>query len=828
MNLQNNPELKLASDFISYTGRNLFLTGKAGTGKTTFLHELKKSSPKRMIVVAPTGVAAINAGGVTIHSFFQMPFGPFIPNSTEIENPYLWGRKEPSKHQNKFSREKINIIKSLDLLVIDEISMVRADLLDGIDEVLRRYKFRYKPFGGVQLLMIGDLQQLAPIVKDDEWNILKDYYDTCFFFSSRALRQTDYVSVELIHVYRQSDEKFITLLNKVRDNKLGVDDLNELNKRHIPGFQPKDEEGYITLTTHNKQAQEINDSKLSELPGKLKQFEAEITGEYSEYNYPTDFKLALKTGAQVMFVKNDLNREKRFYNGKIGRITGFGDGIIYVQCPGDESKIEVEPLEWQNNRYSINNDTHEIEEEVIGTFTQFPLKLAWAITIHKSQGLTFEKAIIKANEAFASGHVYVALSRCKTLEGLVLGAPIQLRNIISDPVVTNFVQDVEKSQPDEKQLTDSKISYQTTMLNELFTFSPFQNFYNKIVKEIDQNADTLIQPRLDDFVKLQFNVKSEVLDVGEKFKNQIKALLDQGKSVEENEILQDRIKKASAYFLEKTESLVITPLQNSKIETDNKTIRKALQDSYQALFEEANIKKACLKASSEGFSVITYLGTKSKAQIEKPGFKFSSDHVADTSGYGKHAKLSVQIKLYRDRKAMEQQVEPYVILPQKTIEELVVFLPLNKSELKKIHGLGKKKIGYFGDDLVQIIREYCEINNLRSNFTDVDTIQKTGEKPLSSKEISFGLFNEGKSIEDISKIRQMAKSTIEGHLAEYVETGQIDVKQLLDTDKLSRIMDFFSNHPYNVLAPAKAALGEDVSFSDLRFVQKYMLFSEKK
>ncbi|MGM0377986.1 MAG: ATP-dependent DNA helicase, partial [Bacteroidota bacterium] len=393
MSFQTNPELDLAHEFVRFTDRNVFLTGKAGTGKTTFLHNLKETLPKRMIVVAPTGVAAINAGGVTIHSFFQLPFGPIFPGAT--------GGEDNKKH--RFNRQKIDIIRTLDLLVIDEVSMVRSDLLDGIDEVLRRYRRNQQPFGGVQLLMIGDLQQLAPVIRDDEWSLLRPYYDSAFFFGSRALKQTDYVSIELKQIFRQQDDAFIDVLNKIRDNRLDRKGLDILNCCHRPEVFKNDGEGYITLTTHNAQAKRINDARLKKLPGSPHTFSAQIDGNFPENNYPTDGELVLKEGAQVMFVKNDPSSEKRYYNGKIGQVTGFDESVIFVKCPGDEEAIRVKPEQWTNARYKIDQQTKEIREEVEGTFIQFPLKTAWAITIHKSQGLTFEKAIIDANAAFAHG-----------------------------------------------------------------------------------------------------------------------------------------------------------------------------------------------------------------------------------------------------------------------------------------------------------------------------------------------------------------------------------------------------------------------------------------
>ena len=359
-----------------------------------------------MVVVAPTGVAAINAGGVTIHSFFQMSFGPQIPVAPDQQRQIaVPADGNVAAGIKRFSREKINIMRSLDLLVIDEISMVRADILDGIDEVLRRYKNRFKPFGGVQLLMIGDLQQLAPVVKEDDWAILKPHYDTCFFFSSHALKRSKFMGIELNHIFRQSDQRFIDLLNNVRENRMDTATLQELNRRHIPGFNPEEKEGYITLTTHNYQSQQINDSKLGQLVNKSYRFKAEVQGDFPEYSYPTDPELELKVGAQVMFVKNDISAEKRFYNGKIGKIANIDEETIEVQCPGDYLPIDVEKAEWQNAKYTLNETSQEIDEEVVGTFTQFPLKLAWAITIHKSQGLTFEKAIIDARASFAHGQV---------------------------------------------------------------------------------------------------------------------------------------------------------------------------------------------------------------------------------------------------------------------------------------------------------------------------------------------------------------------------------------------------------------------------------------
>ena len=444
--MEMNEESILAWNIIEKTSANLFLTGKAGTGKTTFLKRLKELSPKRMIVLAPTGIAAINAGGMTIHSFFQLPFSPYIPGTT-------FGSGEQKRYQ--FSKLKRNIIRSIDLLVIDEISMVRSDLLDAIDSVLRQYRKRHDlPFGGVQLLMIGDLQQLAPVVTPQEEHLLGQHYDTPFFFSSNALKQVGYLTIELKKVYRQQDEQFISLLNQIRENKASEETLQALNQRYIPNFVPPKESNYIRLTTHNAPAQYINEQQLAALPSQSFSFTADIEGDFPETSYPADFKLTLKSGAQVMFIKNDP--QHRFYNGMIGEVIGVRtdeDGSkIIVRSKDSDEEFDLEKMEWTNAKYTLNEKTKEIEETVEGKFMQYPLRLAWAITIHKSQGLTFEHAIIDASHSFTHGQTYVALSRCKTLEGMVLSEPLSRGAIISSQTVDSFTSQLAAP-------TQAQISY---------------------------------------------------------------------------------------------------------------------------------------------------------------------------------------------------------------------------------------------------------------------------------------------------------------------------------------------------------------------------------
>jgi hypothetical protein len=457
--MEQNKELRQAWDFVEHTGTSIFLTGKAGTGKTTFLKAVKEHSSKRMVVVAPTGVAAVNAGGVTIHSFFQLPLSPYVPG-TAIRDRY------------DFSKEKRRIIRTLDMLVIDEVSMVRSDLLDAIDFVLRRYRDRTRPFGGVQLLTIGDLQQLTPVVTPQDEEILRPHYDTPYFFGSKALQQVSYVTIQLTHVYRQQDQTFIDILNHIRDGHATPADLQQLNERHKPAFFPKADEGYIRLTTHNRMADSYNVSELAKLRGQRYTYRAEVKGEFPEYNYPTDVNLELKLGAQVMFVKNDASAGHLYYNGRIGHVVDIDEETVAVKCPGDSEPIKVERQEWENTKYAINRETKTIEAQVQGTFRQYPLRLAWAITIHKSQGLTFDRAIIDAALSFAPGQVYVALSRCKSLEGLVLASPIAERSIINDRRVADYIEhQQEAAEQSVAALPGLKEEYFRYQLLDLFDFS---------------------------------------------------------------------------------------------------------------------------------------------------------------------------------------------------------------------------------------------------------------------------------------------------------------------------------------------------------------------
>ncbi|MEZ5195349.1 MAG: AAA family ATPase [Bacteroidales bacterium] len=813
-----NPELDLAFDFVQYTNRNIFLTGKAGTGKTTFLHKLKKISPKRMVVVAPTGVAAINAGGVTIHSFFQMPFGPILPDRLD-ENS---NTTEKNRFLQKFNKKKINIIRSIDLLVIDEISMVRADLLDGIDTVLRRYKNRNQVFGGVQLLMIGDLQQLAPVVKENEWNLLRGYYETVFFFSSNSFKLSNPVSIELKHIYRQQDNKFIKILNEIREDKLSEASLVELQKRYIPNYSPQKEEGYITLTTHNASANRINEEQLKKVKAKIHSFEAEVRGQFPEHSYPADEKLKLKVGAQVMFIKNDSSPEKRFYNGKIGVVTDIEDDMIFVKCKDEDEVIGVEQAIWENVKYTINERTKEIEEEVAGSFIQYPLRLAWAITIHKSQGLTFGKAIIDAQAAFAHGQTYVALSRCKTLEGLILSTPVTNDGIICDRTVSSFNQHVEENQPDEKVLLNSKHSYYLNLLDELFSFRQVQYHIDKCKKLIDENG-SVIQGNLSEMLKDMLEKGTRVLnEVAGKFIIQLKQLSAEDLTIETNEQLQERIKKGSIYFLQQMD-LRYPDATGSKtsFETDNKAVRKPINETLLKIRELLAVKQACLLGCKSGFTSTHYLKTRALALLETPDIKMERKK-EDIYTASNHPVLYDRLKTWRNAVAKKTGQPHFMIAHQKLLIGISNELPGNEKQLKAIKGMGKKKLETHGKELLKIIWEYCEENELAPS--DKVIVEKIKPPRSDTKEVSRELFRQGNTIQQIAMLRGMVASTIERHLSYFVETGELRLQQFMDARTSKLIMDYLLSNPGKSSSEVKEALDDTISYSDLRFVRAHLTF----
>ncbi len=815
-----NQKLQFAEELVLYTDSHIFLTGRAGTGKTTFLRNLRAKIYKRMVVVAPTGVAAINAGGQTIHSFFQLPFGPQIPEDGN-ESPKPNARALASQYQ-KLRKSKLNIIRSLDLLVIDEISMVRADVLDAIDAVLRRARRSQKPFGGVQLLMIGDVHQLAPVAKPEEWEILAPYYNNVYFFGSHVLQKTPYLCVELDHVYRQHDEDFITLLNKVRDNRMDAECLQILNQRYLPDFSPKDNEGYITLTTHNHQADEINESKLEALPSQSVFFDADIKGTFPENTFPTKEELELKIGAQVMFVKNDPSPEKAFFNGKIGRVVGIDEdqSSVEVQC-GDEI-LTVSKLTWQNMEYSINAENQNIEENEIGTFTQIPLRLAWAVTIHKSQGLTFDRLIIDAGQAFAHGQVYVALSRCTSLEGLVLKTRIPSSALVNDFSVNQFVDHIPELEPTQEKVDQLRHDYELEVMLELIDFYGLYKGFGKVMKILYDNNTLFDADMIQDLSKRRNQFLEILCGVSSKFEGQVRQLHSQMPSCEQNTILQERLTKGAIYFKEQLDKLT-EGFFELPFKTDNKAINELLTEALGQFKEDLQTKQSCLETCCKGFSIKEYQRAKAVAVLEAEKKSKAKVSIKDDL---KGNSLYKQLHAWRAERADELDVEVYRIVPTTALKAIAKEQPVTLRELKAIKGMGDKRVKQFGAEILDII-----LRSLGQQGINLGTLEDTSDEPqkeskeespkepkISTYEITKNMIEEGLSPEQIAKERGLKISTIYGHLARFIEQNLYDASQFVSEAHYDTIRDYFESTEDPSLGAAKDVLGDEFDYGEIRMV----------
>ncbi|MFK7807789.1 MAG: helix-turn-helix domain-containing protein [Saprospiraceae bacterium] len=824
MDFITNKEIDLAFDYVRNTNKNIFLTGKAGTGKTTFLRAVRKAGFKRMVVVAPTGVAAINAGGMTIHSFFQLPFGPQLPGVNVQDNRW-----------SKLRAKKINLIRSLDLLVIDEISMVRADLLDGIDRVLRQYRDKRKAFGGVQLLMIGDLHQLPPVVKPQEWELLRDYYKTPYFFGSLGIQEVGMVTIQLKHIYRQSDDRFINLLNKVRTNQMDTEVLTALNSRYSENL-PGEDEDYITLTARNAPANKINIERLQSLQQSVHVFNATVDGDFPEQSFPTVKELELKVGAQVMFVKNDLSPEKRFYNGKIGKVISINKETIKVQCKDDPSLIFVSRMEWTNVKYELNKTTKVVEEKIKGTFIQFPLKLAWAITIHKSQGLTFERVIIDAANAFAHGQTYVALSRCKSFEGIVLRSRLAYASVKTDSVVQNYSEDAEKNPPSKEDLLTAKKEYQQSLILQLFDFKMVRRYFQILNRLFLEHDLTIAEPALKRFLELEGKTEDEVFAMAEKFLPQLYSYLRQEEVPEENEELQKRLQKAGHYFSKKIKDEILPEVRTLDVITDNEGVRDKATDGIKNLLKELMIKAACFANCTKSFSVNDYVQTKLEISLnDKIGKNLSkindtrskSEHSGKGAEDSAHPELYQEIRQWRDTTAEKEEVNVYQVVTLNTMFQLVKCLPTTETNLKKISGLGKVKVENYGDDIISIIKEFVAEKGIPSDQMP-EPKQKVKKAPTKTptKQVSFDLFKAGKTVLEIAKERGLVEGTIENHLAFFITTGEVHVHELIDKVKVTELSNYLKAEPEKSSKEVVDHFGGRVSYSELLMVRNHMALTE--
>ena len=575
--------------FINQTHRSIFLTGKAGTGKTTLLREIIQSTHKNVVVVAPTGIAALNAGGVTIHSMFQLPFGGFIPASNvdaHITDRVKFETKDTLRRHFRMSGQKKAVIQNMELLVIDEVSMLRADLLDAIDFMMQSVRKKRTAFGGVQVLFIGDLLQLPPVVREEEWQTLRNYYTGKFFFHSHVIQQNPPLYIELSKIFRQTDDQFINVLNNLRNNEISQDDIVVLNQYVQPNFDLKSNKGYITLTTHNAKADAINADSLEELEGKLVSLKAEIVDDFPDKIYPIDDYLHLKVGAQVMFVKNDLSFEKNYFNGKMGFIKSASSNEVLVHFPEENKTIEVEKYEWKNIRYSVNSMTKEIEEELLGTFVHYPIKLAWAITVHKSQGLTFDKAALDVSQVFMPGQAYVALSRLRSLNGLILLSPLRMNGISSDKDVINYAQNKADEELLAKSLQLETKKFIHNYLVNTFEWSDLIQEWRNHQYSYNEDAEKSEKSKHHIWAKKHAAIMYDLEDPSRKFISQLnKLFLDENLDFN---YISERINAAFNYFLKPMDELVYEILW--KLE-EVKRIKKA-KAFYEELLvlEEMQIK----------------------------------------------------------------------------------------------------------------------------------------------------------------------------------------------------------------------------------------------
>lgn len=718
--MHDNPLFSTAADFVNNTSRHIFLTGKAGTGKTTFLKYIKGNTRKKAVVVAPTGVAAINAGGVTMHSLFQLPFAPFVPVIQRSGNTGATDQYTLFKNI-RISEEKRELFRDLDLLIIDEVSMVRCDMLDATDAILRYFrKVPDVPFGGVQVLYIGDLFQLPPVVPDSQWSLLREHYASPFFFHSKAVEQAPPVYIELKKIYRQSQQSFIDILNRIRNDEATHDDLDTLNDRRRT--LPIAGEKYITLTTHNYKADKINADELANLPGSNFEFKGNVEGEFPEKTLPTEVMLHLKEGAQVMFIRNDKSDERRYYNGKIATVKKISKENVSVVFADSPSELTLEKETWENIRYSYNQEKESIDEEKLGSFTQYPIRLAWAVTIHKSQGLTFQHAIVDAGESFAPGQVYVALSRCTSLDGLILHSRITPSSISTDPLVLEFAKREAREEELRQLLEQEKRYFQHTQLTGTFDLRKLEEAFSGYLKYLPGRP----LPGLDEAIagaRAMSGQLESLQKVAVKFQQQMHELLQSAQQAQ----LIERVNKAIAYFTK----------------TLTEDILKTLDDHITLAKSAKKVKK----------------------------------HLK----YVRHLRNSVARKINSIQKIQYGEV----VFNSAAIEVAVM----------QEDSTGEKK----------------EKQEKGSSLRETLTLLKAGMKPG-----------------DVAARRGLALSTIEGHMAQLIKSGEVDIRDCIEGNRLENILAIIREIQPDSMQAVKQKLGDAFSYGEIRAVLNHLEFNETK
>lgn len=756
MHIELTEQGALTLDFINQTERHIFLTGKAGTGKTTLLKQILEKTHKNVVVVAPTGIAALNAGGVTIHSMFQLPFDTFLPQD-------YWGSPNGQvnfvtprtlRNNTKMSGDKRRVIRMMDVLIIDEVSMLRSDLLDALELTMRRVRGNNASFGGVQVLFIGDLMQLPPVVKNEESEVLSKFYKSSYFFHATCLQQNPPLYIELKKIFRQEEPVFIDLLNRLRNNQLTDNDVLLLQKYHQPNFDLTNNPGVIMLTTHNYKAARVNEANLKALAAPSYFYEAEIQGDFPEKIYPVDARIHLKVGAQVMFTRNDTKPTKRYYNGKIGTVEYLDEESIHVRTNDDNQLITVEKQDWENTQYIINEETKVVQQKVIGTFVQYPLRLAWAITIHKSQGLTFTKAALDVEDIFQSGQAYVAFSRLRSLDGLVLLSLLQLNRFNADAHVLDYSNNELDAPSIQRELDKASQTYMVKMLKSCFDISEIHNAWQRHVQSYFDAKERAAKSEFQGWALGMTEHLKPLLEIAHGFSKYV----DNNFHPSNYDQVLQKTKSARDYFekqLEKFAEALIVQLAHL-----NK--KKKVKAYFTELYEFEELFLAFIQRMANCVVLTeTYISGK---KLEKSQFD---------SNY---------IKRFRER-IMDRAKSIIVSNSQK--------------------------------DLVAM-----EPDELDVEYANPKKAKREPKEPkVPTAEVSFNMFLEGKSIEEIALERKFAQSTIEGHLAQMVEEGKLDASKLMSEEKIATIEKALNDHPdWTGLRPFKELLGDDVSFGELKIV----------
>ncbi len=759
LNQTDRTPAEFTEQFINQTNQTIFLTGKAGTGKTTLLRKIMESTHKNAVIVAPTGIAALNAGGVTIHSFFQLPFAGFIPEfgvKASFTESVKFETKDTLTRHFSMNKTRLKIIRNIELLIIDEVSMLRADLLDAMDWTLRNVRRINEPFGGLQVLFIGDLLQLPPVVKQEEWQVLRSYYEGVFFFHARVLKEIQSLYIELSTIFRQQDQAFIQVLNNLRNNEISEGDVRVLNQYVKPDFDASKEEGYITLTTHNSKADEMNSKALQALPGKKMSFDAEITGDYPKHLFPLEETLELKLNAQVMFVKNDLSLDKNYFNGKMGKIESLSEQEITVFFPEEKKRIRVEKFEWTNIRYALNEATGEVKEEVLGTFVHYPLKLAWAITVHKSQGLTFDKAVLDVSDVFAPGQAYVALSRLRSLQGLVLLKPMRMNGLSNDQQVVAFSQQKASEDLLPNFLAQSTMNFLLQSLKQAFDWYELGSKWGSHEASYQMLGVKSEKAKNKAWATLQNQLIQSTLDPARKFCRQLELQFQSGTF--ELTFINERVQAAYQYFF--------------------KLLDDVLTSNLRKIGELSRVRKT--KQYAEELEELDELLLETILRIKKVRI------LVETLSAGKEVTKS------------------FLDVPEITNYRLSK-IAMIKQELKNTPSL-----------LDDPEETFDELFTKTSKKLDVSKKEKK-----STYEQTLELLENGMDASEIAQKRQLSLQTIASHFAVLIRSEKIELKDVMSEKRIHELATMFDGFEGTSLTPLKEKLGNKATWDELKLYQAY-------